>query len=228
MKGYRGVCSTEAAAVRQTDSYGEAHLCKIGAPTLVTDTGAAYTWQCLGFDETNPTMAASCSDPKPGTLQLCQNGIPIIPPNASPFILSLASSSTANMTAYFDSDISSGHQCDAGSTDVTASTTFTEANPSGGVISLSANGTNPRVFTAASTSGSETVTATYSGQTATMNINVTCVETANCTAEKAAVCTGSTVSSGTTKVGTCGTIDCSGQQGTRYCDMNWKEVAPGQ
>lgn len=164
--------------------------------------------------------------PPANILQLCRDGVPVAQGGGT-YGFSLPTGTTTNIKAYYDSDVSSGHQCDAGSTDVTATATFTETNPTGGAISLSANGTNPKVFTGAS-AGTEAVTVTYSGTSVTMNATVTCVETANCTAEKAAVCTGSTVPSGTTKVGTCGTVDCSGQAGTRYCDFNWKEVAPGQ
>nr|MBP9751444.1 hypothetical protein [Candidatus Moranbacteria bacterium] len=170
--------------------------------------------------------ACSAVPPSPSILQLCRDGVPVAQGGGT-YDFSLSTGTTTNIKAYYDADATSGHQCDAGSTDVTAFVTFTETDSTGGALSLSANGTNPKVFTGAS-AGAETVTVSYSGQTVTMNATVTCVETVNCAPEKSAVCTGSTVPSGTVKVGTCGNVDCSGEQGTRFCDFNWKEVAPGQ
>lgn len=161
----------------------------------------------------------------PSILQLCREGAPIAQGGGT-YGFSLPTGSTTSIKAYYDNDVSSGHQCDAGSTDVTASTTFTEANPTGGALTLSASGTNPKTFTGSS-AGTESVTVSYSGASITMNATVSCTETVNCSSEQASVCSGSTVPSGTTKAGTCGTVDCSNLPGTRYCDMNWKEVTPG-
>ena len=161
--------------------------------------------------------------PPANILQICREGAPIAQGGGT-YSFSLPTGNTTSFTVYYDSDVSLGNEC-AG-TDVTASTTFTEANPTGGALTLSASGTNPKTFTGSS-AGTESVTVSYSGASITMNATVSCTETVNCSSEQASVCSGSTVPSGTTKAGTCGTVDCSNLPGTRYCDMNWKEVTPG-
>lgn len=158
--------------------------------------------------------------PPANILQLCRDGIAPVAQGGGTYGFSLPTGNTTSFTAYYDATP------DCAGNDVTASTTFTEANPTGGALTLSANGTNPRVFTGSS-AGTESVTVSYSGASITMNATVSCTETVNCSSEQASVCSGSTVPSGTTKAGTCGTVDCSNLPGTRYCDMNWKEVTPG-
>ncbi len=182
------------------------------------DTGTRCQYSCNGGYDWN---GSACVLPTP-TLQICRDGVPIVQGGGTYGFL-LSTGDTMNIKAYYDSNVTSGNQCDAGSTDVTASATFTEANSSGGALSLSAIGTNPRVFTGAS-SGTETVTVTHSGQTATMSATVTLVCNSNCSAQAGSHCQGETFNT----ANSCGTPETCTNAGTRYCDFNWKEVTPGQ
>ncbi len=84
-------------------------------------------------------------------------------------------------------------------------------------------------WTSGSTSGTEIINVIYNGGSPiSFDAGVSCSPSPNCDAARAGVCIGQTVSAGVTSTNACGTISCAGEQGTRYCDMNWKEVAPGQ
>ncbi|MDO8565577.1 MAG: hypothetical protein Q7S04_00110 [Candidatus Moranbacteria bacterium] len=115
--------------------------------------------------------------------------------------------------------------CSDSSGDVTASPgTVWAEDASNNIISLSSVLGKERVTGDAP--GTENFTAQYSGATATMAVSVTCVETVTCTSEQNKVCSGKTVPAGTTLTGICGPVYCEGKSGKRYCDFNWKEVAP--
>lgn len=113
-----------------------------------------------------------------------------------------------------------------------------------------ANDTPDNAVSLSAASGQSTdVSATYSGSgSANEDITLSCpscpgspspvtarariacvAPVLTCDAERSAICPGSFVPSNTVKTDACGhTLDCSGLEGTRYCDMNWKEVTPGQ
>lgn len=107
--------------------------------------------------------------------------------------------------------------CSEASGDVTGSTSWSE----GGSNVVSLGGTSPKVVTG-DNSGTESVSASYSGQTASTNVTVTCLPTVSCSN---APNTGNYCQNQSFNVDNgCGaTITCNG---TKTCDYNWKEVAP--
>lgn len=77
------------------------------------------------------------------------------------------------------------------------------------------------------TVGQEGINLTYNAATVSTEVNVICVETVTCSSEQSKVCSTKTVPAGTTLTRFCGGVmDCSGKPGTRYCDFNYREVAP--
>lgn len=157
-----------------------------------------------------------------GTIRVCREGIPI---SGSGLNFSLAPNQSTNLKVYFDD----GAGCGPSGNDVTSIAAWTDIdnNAPASAITLSSEGTNPRVATAGSVSSiSDTVSVQYAGQTVTMVIGVSCVETA-CTGKAEEYCQGQPYSETATSACSGGPITCSGT-GARYCDFNWKEVAPGQ
>lgn len=88
-------------------------------------------------------------------------------------------------------------------------------------ISLTSGFISNRKRVTGNTPGTENFTAKYSGATATMAVFVTCTPTVTCSSQEATHCTGTTFSIPDNGCGT--SLSCHGK---RYCDYNWKEVAP--
>jgi hypothetical protein len=232
IKGWARILSIRDAGV---NSGGWSGWVQLDAPTAVSSgnqvrvtgsgvlSGYAYSDE-LGWID----FSGAVIDPvSANILQICREGIPIIQGTSSVpmtgHAFSLAASGTTNMKAYFDNDVSPGNQCDAGSNDITSSAVFTEMEGAGGEITLS--GSNPIIVTAGIVPGTEDIVVSYSGQSALLNVTVlppSC--SSNCAAQAGNHCKGETF----TTTNSCGNSETCTNAGTRYCDMNWKEVAPGR
>ncbi|MEK6968784.1 MAG: hypothetical protein AABX51_09255 [Nanoarchaeota archaeon] len=174
---------------------------------------------CAASTCTGDTCTDSCSNSYPGildcsvpSLKICENSCSSgLQRSGSSF--AMATGSTRNLVSCWNT----APDCSVGSGNVTSSTSWSESG--GATISLS--GTNPKVVTANS-AGSENVTATYSGNSASTTASVGCVPSVTCATAPEGLnhCPADmyTVGDG------CGnTLACSGR---RACDFNWKEVAP--
>lgn len=126
----------------------------------------------------------------------------------------LAQGGSQNLVACWNASA----DCSNGSGNVTSSATWNE-NSGSNVVSLS--GSDPKAVTANS-SGTEGISASYSGQTNNINVTVTCLPTIDCSNAPGREnhCANETynVDNG------CGvSIVCNG---TKTCNYNWKEVSP--
>lgn len=181
---------------------------KTGTVAVSTQAGSA-TKMCQ-------VEVGSTSTPTTNSLKICQGNcgsgaLRGSTTNTGSFLL--ARGGTQNLVTCFNS--SAG--CSDSTGDVTSSTSWSEGGSN--VISLS--GTSPKVVTG-DNSGTEGISASYSGQTANTNITVTCLPTVTCDNAPGAsnYCQNDSFS---VDNGCGATITCNG---TKTCNYNWKEVAP--
>lgn len=190
-----------------------------GSPYGVTVSGttlSGFAWSSDlgGIDFSKASITA------PSVLQVCREGAPI---SGAGLNFSLAQNAVTTLKVYFDATPG-----DCVEPSVTT-TTWTESGPN----AVSLIGTNPKTVKAGAVASlAEQVIVSYddAGTThsVTMNIGVTCsvVIPACDTAAAQARCVGQQYNMAYTD-------NCTGLQatqqcaGTRYCDFNWKEVAPG-
>ncbi|MEI7750172.1 MAG: LCCL domain-containing protein [Candidatus Moraniibacteriota bacterium] len=199
-----------------TASAPTTNLCNVTGTTPTVTGSGPWSWTCTG---SGGGTTASCNAPLPSTLRLCRDGILFVTGGNSKS-LAMVQNDVANLTTYYDS----GSGC-SGSI-VTSATTFDSTAPLVGKLS----GTDPKILTGdvpnssdpGKQSGTSTVTATYSGQTATILLTVeeNCVS--GCGAKAPSYCKGKSFQA----PDSCGVVETCAS-GTRTCDMNWKEVAPG-
>ena len=193
-------------------------FCSVGTATPVSGSGP-WTWTCTGSGggttascQTNPTS------PLP-QLELCIEDasvlISVASGNGATYsVPSMVIGNTRTFQTFYDATPG-----DCGPTPVTGTTIWDASlNVPANAVSFASAG-----VLQADANGSEAVTASYSGQTITLNATVACFPTLTCTADprSTTVCTGDTF---TISDNGCGVpVTCSG---TRPCDFNWKEVAP--
>jgi hypothetical protein len=183
---------------------------------------SGYAWSDeLGWIDMNGVTLQT-----PTTLKVCQDSC------SSTFFrgkggtisnFSLVQNTSQDLVACFNAV----SDCSDPSGDVTSLTAWNE-DVGSPIVSLSSVLGKERI-TAGSGAGSENITATYAGTTATMNATVVCVPTTTCSSPSAKAITDQYCPS-ETNIDTglsngCGTnVICP--VGTRFCDFNWREVAP--
>lgn len=156
-------------------------------------------------------------------LQICQNScISTFYRNGQTVSMADTDPAANYVACYADAS----KQCaDPAATDVTGSTAWVETGP-GDAVTL--GGTNPKTVdpNALALPGtvSEGISATYNGITQSFTVNVSKFCASNCAAGAADHCKGETY----TATNSCGLAETCTDAGTRYCDFNWKEVAPGR
>lgn len=188
-------------------------LCTSGTATAVSGSGP-FTWGCLGSQ--GGTNDLSCSAPyvAPPTLKICENACDsTLDRTGQTFAMN--QSSTKTLKACFNTAVS----CTDPTGDMTTTATWTEANIPQNVITLS-NGT----LTSALATGQENFQVSYGGSTKTATVQVACVPL-TCLAAKAqtdAYCSDTIQDTGVSN-GCGSTLVCPG---TRFCDTNYREVAP--
>ncbi|MDO8565579.1 MAG: hypothetical protein Q7S04_00120 [Candidatus Moranbacteria bacterium] len=167
------------------------------------------------------TMAITGTPPPPTTLKACVSSCTTTGASAITN-LTMAYNSTSTIAACYNTAAA----CDApdNTGNVTLSSAWAESGTD--VVSLSDQSNSTKKFQSGTAYGTETITITYLTQSVTLNVTVPCIETMTCAAEQTKVCSDKTVPTGKTLSGICGTVDCGGKPGKRYCDFNWKEVAP--
>jgi hypothetical protein len=110
-------------------------------------------------------------------------------------------------------------------TDVTSTTTWKDQ--SGNSTVDVTGGSTSNVTITAKVSGSETVSVPNATATPRINIPYT-VPAPSCSSNCAAQAINHCKSETFTTTNSCGVSETCTKAGTRYCDMNWKEVTPGQ
>lgn len=188
-------------------------LCTSGTATAVSGSGP-FTWGCLGSQGGTDDLSCSAPYVAPPTLKICENACDsTLDRTGQTFAMN--QSSTKTLKACFNAAVS----CANPTGDVTATATWTEANIPQNVITLS-NGT----LTSALATGQENFQVSYGGSTKTATIQVACVPL-TCLAAKAqtdAYCSDTIQDTGVSN-GCGSTLVCPG---TRFCDTNYREVAP--
>ncbi len=184
-----------------------------GSDNISASVTSTYTITCtgpggIGSDSVVITVAGGPVN----SLKICENSCSSgLQRSGSSF--AMATGSTRNLVACWNT----ASDCSDGSGNVSPSTAWGE----GGGSAISLSGSNPKVVTAGS-SGSESVSATYSGNSASTTISVTCVPSVTCGTAPEGLnhCPADTYTVGD---GCGATLTCNGR---RACDFNWKEVAP--
>ncbi len=145
------------------------------------------------------------------TLKICQNSCSggIEPPSS----FSLNRYDTKNLVACYNDAAS----CTDATGDVTTSATWSE----GGGNTVSLGGSSLKTLTADNV-GTESIQASYSGNTVTRSVTVTCTDSGACQRDSRSqsLCQKDTFN----VTDNCGQVqNCTGE---KTCDYNWKEVAP--
>ena len=149
-------------------------------------------------------------------------GGPAAAVNLCPGSATMGVASIQQFTAYYTASGVAWNSCGApNGTNVTSSATWSSSNTSVATMNNSSNKGRATGVAA----GSATMSAVYSGLTATAAVTISCTPTNTCSSASsdtraAGICAGDTF---TITDGCGGTLTCSG---TRVCDYNWKEVAP--
>ncbi len=183
-----------------------------GNENILASATSVYTLTCTG---PGGTTSDSVSVTLSNSLKVCQNSCSsgIQRGNTSSTqSFTIARGGSQNLVTCFNPSSS----CNNASGNVAG--TWSE-NTGTDIVALS--GSNPKTVSANNT-GTENISATYSGQTANMSVTVTCLPTVNCSnapgRENYCQDENFSVDNG------CGVnINCPG---TKTCNFNWKEVAP--
>ncbi|OGI21842.1 MAG: hypothetical protein A2808_02765 [Candidatus Moranbacteria bacterium RIFCSPHIGHO2_01_FULL_55_24] len=183
-----------------------------GSDNVSATAAALYALTCYNAegDATTDTVSVSLAN----ILKVCEGSCSssfMRGKSGAPQSFTMARGSSKSLVACYNP----AADCSDPSGNVTAA--FTE----GGGSAISLSGTNPVIVTA-NAPGTESMSASYSGQTANMDVTVICVPTTSCAADPRGddYCPSETY----TIDDSCGTtLTCNGR---RTCDYNWKEVAP--
>ncbi len=179
-----------------------------GSDNISASAASLYQLSCTGPGGTATKQISVTIQP---TLKICQNSCSGgIEPPAS---FSMNRFDTRNLVACFNDAAS----CTNATGDVTTSATWTE----GGGNPVSLGGSSPKTLTADNV-GTESIQATYSGNTVTRSVTVTCTDSGACQRDSRSqsLCQKDNF----TVVDNCGvTENCTGE---KTCDYNWREVEP--
>lgn len=187
-----------------------------GISIVTSNTLSGYAWS----DELGWIDFSGVTFQSPTTLKVCQDSC------SSSFLrgrgnttmgFSIFRSTSQDLVACYNT----APDCSDSSGDVTTAATWAETGTPSDAISLSVAANKERVT--GNAFGTESFSASYSGATATMNATVLCVPTNTCATDprNIQVCTGETYD--ITDDGCGNAVICSG---ARFCDYNWREVAP--
>ena len=205
-----------ATAPTPTPATPPNNLCTSGTTSTVTDAGASFAWTCDGPDGIPATADdAACSALKPATLKLCLSTCGSGSTNFNGGSITLNPNEIRNIRACYNASSS----CDTNGGDVTddATTVFSATDVPADAVSLTA--TKGQVQANATALGvSEIVNVSYGAIPASVTFSVPIICAKNCS-NAPNICQGQTFND----ANNCGTNNCTG---TRYCDFNWKEVAP--
>jgi hypothetical protein len=213
-----GICGTTSGTTVASLAAISANLCSSGTVTSFAGTGP-WTWTCDGSGAES-TSATNCTASIAASLRLCKGGEFYAAGGTAGALVTLPQGETRNLTAFYDAGVG------CSGTPVTLAATFTPSSP---VITISAN--DPRLLYGAdvpgsSASGQQSISAslavTHAGQTVTMPVTVVENCSSGCAADAANHCQGESypATNSCTQPETC-------PSGTRSCEYNWKEVAPG-
>lgn len=203
--GWSGFVSLDSGTAGSTTPYGV---------TISGTALAGYAWS----DELGWINFSGARIDPPSTLKICRNSCDsgtLRGSQSSAGSNTMATGSSENLVACWNTDAACGTP--------SASVAATWGEGGGPVVSLSGPDTLKTVT--ANTTGSEFVTATYSGQTARLDVSAICVPLVCGAATKSVTDTYCPEESRDTGVSdSCGgTLTCPG---TRYCDTNYREVQP--
>jgi hypothetical protein len=182
-----------------------------GGNDNVSATAASlYTLTCTNSQGTSTSDSISVT--LSPTLKLCENSCnsSIEPPSN----FTMIQGSSKNVVSCYNDAVS----CTDPTGNVSPSTSWNE-NTSSNIVTLT--NTDPKTVNATA-KGTESISATYSGQTQNRDITVTCTDAGACSRDPQSqnLCASDTF----TTVDLCGdTVSCNG---SKSCDYNWKEVAP--
>ncbi len=188
------------------------NLCSSGTASFVTGTGP-WSWTCTG---SNGGTDVSCSAPKSQTLKVCAN-------DCASSVRYDTLSSFSNVPVTLFACLGTG-ECNGDDTPVSGDWTAGDTPANSVDISMT-SGISTYVTKNPALSGiaSEDITVTYDGKSATAQALLNGCVPAFCAAdERAEYCSGELF---TIDNGCGGTTEC---EGTRNCDFNWREVAPGE
>jgi hypothetical protein len=190
------------------NSWGGAKAITGGSDNISATAASLYQLSCTGPGGTTTKNISVTIQP---TLKICQNSCSSnIEPPAS---FSMNRFDTRNLVACHNDAVS----CTDATGDVTTSATWTE----GGGNPVSLGGSSPRTLSADNV-GTESIQASYSGNTVTRSVTVTCTDSGACQRDSRSqsLCQKDNF----TVVDNCGvTENCTGE---KTCDYNWKEVTP--
>ncbi len=207
-----------ATAPTPTPATPPNNLCTSGSTPTVTDAGASFTWTCDGPDGLPVTPDdAACSAPKIATLSLCTTGGIPIASTPGPHSRSLVAGTSEILNAYYDT---TPNIC--GDTSPVTNASWSD-DPLSTVVSIAGATASPQTVTAGA-SGTERVTISRGAETILLDytVSVPCNPTTTCGEQSRDYCQGQPF---TIPDNGCGSpLNCTG---TRFCDFNWKEVAPG-
>ncbi len=220
--GVVAVCGPANGVSAVNAPSGAADLCSVGTPSsdpAIYNVGAAaFQWACGGPDGLPDTPDdANCSAPKAESFKLCLNSCDSGSVNFSGGTITLGPNETRDLRLCRNVSAI----CDQAVGDVTddEDTTFSDTNGPDDAVGLTAVKGQVQAHTAAS-GDSEVVNVSYSAVTdlsVTFSVPNVCIK--DC-ANAPNVCQGETFND----ANGCGTNNCAG---SRSCDFNWKEVAPG-
>lgn len=207
-----------ATAPTPTPATPPNNLCTSGSAPTVTATGTSFAWTCDGLDGLPSTPDdAACSAPRAATLSLCTaGGIPIAS-TAGPHSRSLVIGTSEVLNAFYDT---TPYIC--GDTSPVTNATWSD-DPLSTVVSIAGATASPQAVTAG-TSGTERVAISRGVETILLDytVSASCTPTTTCGEQSRNYCQGQPF---TIPDNGCGfSLECTG---TRFCDFNWKEVAPG-
>lgn len=188
-------------------------LCSAGTSSAVAENATSYDWTCSG---SNGGADAFCSALKTQTLKVCANDC-----TSGARYDTLSSFSNVPVTLF--ACLGTG-ECSGNDTPVSGD--WAADDTPGNAVDISiTSGTSTYVTKNPALSGiaSEDITVTYDGKSADAQALLNGCIPVSCTAEeKAEHCSSESF---TIDNGCGGTTEC---EGTRNCNFNWREVAPGE
>ncbi|MBP9751433.1 MAG: hypothetical protein KBD19_01055 [Candidatus Moranbacteria bacterium] len=178
-----------------------------------------YAWSSdLGWIDFSRASVGGALPP-PNTLKVCLNSCDSGSLNFNGGVISFNPTETRQLVSCHNS----APDCSMASGDITAlgTTSFSAGDTPNDAVTPTATKGEFQANAVASTQSEDVSIVTASGNASMRFTTLYTPACSSCNDEKAQHCPTETWTSG------CG-VSCAAGTGTRYCDMNWKEVAPGQ